>query len=1112
MVRMTAIRSLRHFWRESLAVLLGTAVASTVLTGALLAGDSVRGSLHDLTLERLGRIDLALVSEGFFREKLAEDLGGAAPALVARGSAVHGGSQARASRVEIWGVDDRFAKLYGALDGEMGFTAGQLFPPLIVNETLARELGARPGDEVLLSFGTASEIPRETLLGEKDPGELLTTRRFSLVRVIPDRGIGRFGLTAHQQRPRNAFVPLAELQRALEQEGRANALFAAATPGITTTLPRRIVQLEDLGLTLRRGPGVVVLESREFFLKPAAIETMKEMGIPAQRVLTYLATRLEARGRLVPYSLVAALDGPRVGEGEILLDRWAADDLGAVPGDAIVLTWLAPGPGGTLLDKKAALRLGGIVEMSGLAVDRTLTPRLAGVDEAEDMAGWDPPFPVDLSLIRPQDEAFWDEHGPTPKAFVSEETGRRLWNSRFGDTTSLRFAIPSGTDPSHLEGRLRSELPQRIDLAAFGLELRPVKQQGLEAAEGATDFAGLFLAFSIFLIASAAMLAGLLFSLGVERRAGELGLLLAVGHPVRAVRRRLLLEGAVLAALGALLGLAGAVGYAALLMAGLRTLWLSAVGTPDLFLHVEPSSLIVGWLSSVLVVLLAIWLTVRRLAKIPSTALLAGSTSVSTVRKARKRWPVWVLTGTGVLLLAWGLLSREASPGLAFAVGAWALVTGLAAFSGWYRRGVLTPWPPLPSPTHLSPGEGENRKRFPELSPLPAGGGREMGEGPGVRSFWGMAARNGAANPGRSLLSVALVACACFVLVVVAANRRSGVHGEEGGGGFLLLAESDIPLLHDLDRPEGRMELGLMEDELQGASVVSFRAVPGEDASCLNLYRPSRPRLLGVPPGFAERSRFSFQEGSWGLLEKDLGPGVIPAVADASSAQWILHLGLGDDLVLENEAGAPVRLRLVGLLDRSIFQSELLISEASLLRHFPSRAGSSFFLIGAPPSREPQIAQTLEEGLRDYGFDVTTTAERMASFQAVEDTYLSTFQILGGLGLLLGTLGLGVALLRGVTERRGELATLRAFGFRRRRLAGLVTAENAFLLLAGIALGTVAGALASAPHLLSSADRISWPSLLLTLLAILAVGLLSCVAAVRSALRAPLLPALKAER
>ncbi|HET9232927.1 MAG TPA: ABC transporter permease, partial [Candidatus Eisenbacteria bacterium] len=144
-----------------------------------------------------------------------------------------------------------------------------------------------------------------------------------------------------------------------------------------------------------------------------------------------------------------------------------------------------------------------------------------------------------------------------------------------------------------------------------------------------------------------------------------------------------------------------------------------------------------------------------------------------------------------------------------------------------------------------------------------------------------------------------------------------------------------------------------------------------------------------------------------------------------------------------------------------------------------------------------------------YGFDVSTTAERLASYHAVEDTYLSTFQALGGFGLLLGTLGLGVALLRSLIERRGELATLRAFGFRRGRIAGMVVAENGFLLLLGVAVGTVSGLLAVAPHL---SGHLPWVPLLGTIMAVLVVGLLSCAAAVRSALSAPLLPVLKEER
>ena len=68
--------SLRYYWRIHLAVVIGSVVATSVLTGALLVGDSVRGSLKRLSLDRLGKIDFALVSSRFFREDLAEDLTG----------------------------------------------------------------------------------------------------------------------------------------------------------------------------------------------------------------------------------------------------------------------------------------------------------------------------------------------------------------------------------------------------------------------------------------------------------------------------------------------------------------------------------------------------------------------------------------------------------------------------------------------------------------------------------------------------------------------------------------------------------------------------------------------------------------------------------------------------------------------------------------------------------------------------------------------------------------------------------------------------------------------------------------------------------------------------
>jgi ABC-type lipoprotein release transport system permease subunit len=798
----------------------------------------------------------------------------------------------------------------------------------------------------------------------------------------------------------------------------------------------RGLRLEDLGLRLVRGDRHVSIESDDFFLSPAVAAAAG--GTPSARVFTYLATKLRVGERLVPYSMVSGLSDLEVGDGEVLLNRWAADDLQTQPGDPVEMSYLVMTPGGGLTEKKATLRLRGILDMTGLGADRSLTPTFPGIENAEDMSAWDPPFPVDLGLIRPRDEQYWDDHGAAPKAFISLHTAQRLWSTRFGDLTAIR--IPGG-DPARVERELLSRLP----LDAFGMTFRPVKREGLAAAEGSTDFAGLFLAFSFFLILAAVLLVGLLFSLSVERRAGELGLLLAVGYPLRKVRRRLLAEGAVLAGLGSLLGLAGAAGYAWLLMAGLRSWWLPAVGTPRLYLHVHPASLAIGWAASVLTVLLAVWWTVRRLSRLPAPALLAGSTAVQGAgggRLARRLAPAAALLAAALLIFARG----SSSPAVWIGIGASLLVCGLALASLWLRR-------PRPA-RHLT--------------------------------LLGMAARNGAASPGRSLLAVALVACACFVLVTVAANRRAA---EEGDAAFPLFAESAVPLVQDPAQEAG----------LTGVAVHSLYTVPGDDISCLNLFRPTRPRLLGVPPALA----------GFDALKQDLGPDVIPAVADANSATWILKLGIGDELHLQDESGRPVRLRLVGVLERSLFQSEMLVPEAALLRRFPGLARKTFFLIDGPP----EAAQALEEALDRYGFDVSTTRERIASYHAVEDTYLSTFQALGGFGLLLGTLGLGVALLRSLIERRGELATLRAFGFRRGRIAGMVVAENGFLLLLGVAVGTISGLLAVAPRLISTGGGpLPWAPLLATILAVLAVGLVSCAAAVRSALKAPLLPVLKEER
>ena len=111
-------RGILYYWRTNLAVVLGVATAVAVLAGALLVGDSVRGSLRDLVLQRLGRTDRLVLSPGFFREALADDLraddsfpasfSAICPLIAIQGLVSDQTSGRRASRVQVYGVDDRF--------------------------------------------------------------------------------------------------------------------------------------------------------------------------------------------------------------------------------------------------------------------------------------------------------------------------------------------------------------------------------------------------------------------------------------------------------------------------------------------------------------------------------------------------------------------------------------------------------------------------------------------------------------------------------------------------------------------------------------------------------------------------------------------------------------------------------------------------------------------------------------------------------------------------------------------------------------------------------------------------------------------------------------------
>ena len=816
-------RNIVHFWPTNLAVVGGVAVAVAVLAGALLVGASVRSSLRVLALERLGAIDQVVTSLGFVREELAGELmqaegmgsafSGAAPIVAVEGFVTHQSSGRRASGIQVYGVDHRFWEFHGldAAPRELGRN------DVLVSEGLADELGAAGGDALLVRVEKPSDVPISSLHGRRD--DVGRTLRLGVQRVLPPAELGEFSFRPQQGLARSVFVSLARLQRDLEQEGRVNTVLLAAVAGASEApaaaaarlataeaAVRAAATLDDLGLRARALPvhGAISIESAAGLVNDETVAAAESvagtLGLRVEPVLTYLANALRVGDRLTPYSLVTAraLDavsevaartssgagdeaagaaeseagaaGEADGAAPMILNRWAADDLDASPGDALTLEYYVWEDEGRLATHEAEFHIADVVPIAGAADDRDLAPDYPGITEATDVTDWDPPFDIDLDLIRPADEEYWDDHRTTPKAFIPLAVGQRLWGSRWGEVTSIRLhptmaegiraaagapagAGAPGAEVEALAADVRDGFRSAIDPLAVGFVVYPARALAVEASAGVTDFGLYFIYFSFFLVVSALLLASLFFRLGVEQRLRELGLLRATGYPATAIRRVFLSEAFVLAVAGSAVGVAGAVGYAELVMWGLRTWWVDAVGTTRLALAVSPAMLAAGAAGGVLAAFGSIGWTLRALAPASPRSLLTGAVAEVTGLPAAsgaeapppgaRAWRIGLgLLGAGaaaVGLASTGLIG--ATPGF-FGGGLLLLVAMLVFAWAWL-------------------------------------GGRPSAAAHDQWSVPQVGFRNASYRPGRSVLCIALIASAAFIIVAVDAFRR------EGGGNVL---------------------------------------------------------------------------------------------------------------------------------------------------------------------------------------------------------------------------------------------------------------------------------------------------------------------------------------
>ncbi len=1024
------IQSFKHYFRLNLAVILGVALSTAILLGAFVIGDSVQHNLQKITLDRLGKTDFVITSgERLFRAKLSDDLNNkglqTSSILRANGMAILNGGEARANQLQVWGVDQTFndfAKtdsLYFLQENEA-----------VINEQLATILGVKIGQELLIRVNKLSTFPSNTPFVSAEENSI--SFRVKIKAIANVEQTGNFNLQNIQSSPKNIFLSKEWMNKQLELNNKANLILISSEKSNENQILKHLQnswKLEDINLKIRKDEVLVFSEiiSDRVFIEPEIEQFAKNELTGSYPVLTYFVNQFENKENTTPYSFVSGISNEDfdINENELVINQWMADDLNAQVGDSILLDYFIVGPLRQLEEKSNQFIVKDIVEIEGKWNDPLLMPEIPGMSDAGHCRDWETGVPVNLASIRQKDEDYWNNYKGTPKAFINLETAKKLWQNRFGGSTAIRF---NTLETSTIEKKLLAGLSP----TTVGFQITAAKKDGLKAANGGVDFGELFIGLSFFVLFAALLLAYLMFKLYLNYRKTEVTTLQAIGFPTKKIRKLILSESAFLIFFGVLIGIPIGLAYNSLILKAINTIWFEIVQTSMVETHITLAAITNALLTISILSLITIWLVLRKFTK-----RIEKQQKVVT----RKRLLFNLIPGLVLLIGSISILipllskNSEVDPKLFFIAG----------------FGLLPAFILLLNSIFISKSNSQNKLN--SLSRFIFN-----------RLYY---------NRKKAILLISFLSIGIFLVLSTGLNRKdlskNADQASSGTGGYDYFAETSLPVLVDLNSEEGQFEFGLEDKKFE---FIQFRTLSGDDASCLNLNRVSRPRLLGFDPAdFDRRQAFTFATHTtelnsnhlWLSLNETLDDGTIPAIADQTVIKWGLGKSVGDTLIYKNEMGDQVVLKLIGGLANSVFQGNVIISEENFINHFPSVSGSQVFLISGKDNEK-----VLQSSMRNYGLEIEPAKDRLMKFYQIENTYLNIYLQLGALGLLIGTIGLGIVIYRSLMEQRSELAILRASGYPKKRLFRIIFAEHLLMTISAILIGSIPAVISAIPSLSSN--------------------------------------------
>ena len=601
----------RRFYR---LVAVAVVIMMAVLTGSMLLGDSVRGTLNDRVNERLGSAETVIATgTGFVNEQimLSPLLSHAHGYLLAQGFI---SAEGKLIPVCVWGTD------------EDSIESGEA----IVNEPLARKLNVDA-----LSLGTeprdvALHLPSHSLVPS---GSLFVTKSYATQMRISIRGVkdvksgGNILLKNEQTLPLNVFVNRRQLGEVMGLSGKLNIIMSDV----------RLSQEQVNGIWNPALSGLhidgVSVTYDGIFIQDEVVKSLS----PETTYFSYLVNDIICNTDTVPYSFVTAVDrwkGQPLRGREIILSDYAAEHLHVGVGDSVRMSYFLSRDLKNLDTREQMFRVKAIEPLSAFKDDHLLATEFPGLSNVEKCTDWDSDLPIKMDRIHKSDEDFWYEHKQTPKAIVAYDAVKEDWGSSFGTATALRLSS-------------EDKVAQLSRLSSHFLTTISPREQGFYSANNGTDFTSLFLALGFFIIVSAILLMQNPLLEMFTCRKNELMLYLQLGYKTGMIQRLMFREAFSVMLFASPLGVLVGVLYSYVTLWLLGNVWSGATHTEGFALHVHLVTLIVSWLVGLIICAVSLWFVIRNVLRTEKEAK-----QVSPTLYRRKR-----MIGCVMLLVTFALVA-----------------------------------------------------------------------------------------------------------------------------------------------------------------------------------------------------------------------------------------------------------------------------------------------------------------------------------------------------------------------------------------------------------------------------------------------------------------------